>query len=257
MKQALHAELTKIRTLASTWWLLLATATMTVALSATVAASVHHRIGADQDPAKISLAGIQVGQAMVALLAVLAMSSEYASGTILTTLTATPRRLTVLTAKATIVTVLVLMAGVIGTLGSVLAGRLLLHANGFTAAHGYPPLSLTDGSVLRAAAGSVLYLALIALLSLGLATALRDAAIAVGVVLGVLYLTPLLAHVLANPDWERQLQRYAPTNAGLAIQATTSLRSLPISPWAGLGVLAAWATATLIIGGFVLCVRDA
>jgi hypothetical protein len=31
--------------------------------------------------------------------------------------------------------------------------------------------------------------------------------------------------------------------AGMAIQATTGLNSLPISPWAGLGVLAAWAPA--------------
>ena len=37
--------------------------------------------------------------------------------------------------------------------------------------------------------------------------------------------------------------------AGLAIQATTDLRSLPISPWAGLGVLAAWAAAALLVGG--------
>ncbi|MEZ0077168.1 hypothetical protein [Planotetraspora sp. GP83] len=48
-------------------------------------------------------------------------------------------------------------------LGSVLAGRLILPGNGFTPAHGYPPLALADGPTLRAAAGSVLYLALIRL----------------------------------------------------------------------------------------------
>jgi ABC-2 type transport system permease protein len=45
--------------------------------------------------------------------------------------------------------------------------------------------------------------------------------------------------------------------AGLAIQATTSLGSLPISPWAGLGVLAAWAGAALLAGGLLLRIRDA
>ena len=45
--------------------------------------------------------------------------------------------------------------------------------------------------------------------------------------------------------------------AGLAIQATSDLRSLPISPWAGLGVLAAWATAALLTGGLLLRLRDA
>jgi ABC-2 type transport system permease protein len=45
--------------------------------------------------------------------------------------------------------------------------------------------------------------------------------------------------------------------AGLDIQATTGLRSLPLSPWAGLGVLAAWAAAALLAGGLVLRLRDA
>ena len=68
-----------------------------------------------------------------------------------------------------------------------LAGRLILPGHGFTATRGYPPLSLADGPVLRAACGSVLYLALIALLSLGVATAVRDSAVAIGLVLGLLY----------------------------------------------------------------------
>jgi ABC-2 type transport system permease protein len=46
-------------------------------------------------------------------------------------------------------------------------------------------------------------------------------------------------------------------NAGLAIQATTDLRSLPISPWAGLGVLAAWTAAALLTGALLLRLRDA
>jgi ABC-2 type transport system permease protein len=41
-------------------------------------------------------------------------------------------------------------------------------------------------------------------------------------------------------------------SAGLAIQATTDLRSLPIGPWAGLGVTAGWAE-----GGLLLRMRDA
>ena len=96
-------------------------------------------------------------------------------------------------------------------------------------------LSLADGPVLRAAAGSVLYLALIALLSLGIATVVRDSAVAIGVVLGLLYLFPIIAALAADPHWQRHLEQIGPMTAGLAIQATTGLRSLPISPWAGLG----------------------
>ena len=46
-------------------------------------------------------------------------------------------------------------------------------------------------------------------------------------------------------------------NAGLAIQATTGLGTLPIRPWAGLGVLAAWAAAAMLAGGLLLRLRDA
>jgi ABC-2 type transport system permease protein len=45
--------------------------------------------------------------------------------------------------------------------------------------------------------------------------------------------------------------------AGLAIQATTNVHAQPITPWAGLGVLAAWTTAALLAGGFSLHTRDA
>jgi ABC-2 type transport system permease protein len=138
-----------------------------------------------------------------------------------------------------------------------LAGQLILPGHGFTAAHGYPPLSLGDGPVLRAAAGTVLYLALIALLSLGVATAVRDSTAAIGIVLGLLYLIPIIATAVNVPNWHRHLQQIAPMTAGLAIQATSGLRSLPISPWAGLGVLAAWAAAALMAGGLLLRFRDA
>jgi ABC-2 type transport system permease protein len=38
---------------------------------------------------------------------------------------------------------------------------------------------------------------------------------------------------------------------------TTNLHHLPIAPWAGLGVLAAWAAASLIAGCLLLKLRDA
>jgi ABC-2 type transport system permease protein len=110
--------------------------------------------------------------------------------------------------------------------------------------------------VLRAAGGTVLYLALITLLSLGVATAVRDSAAAIGIVLGLLYLIPIIAAVVHGQSWHRHLQQAAPMTAGLAIQATTGLRDLPIGPWAGLGVLAAWTAAALLAGGLLLRLRD-
>ncbi|HWG14798.1 MAG TPA: ABC transporter permease, partial [Streptosporangiaceae bacterium] len=171
MKEALHAEWTRQRTVAATGWLLLATAVLTCALSlASAAAAQCPVVGCGQGPARVSLTGVEAGQGVVAILAVLAISGEYSTGMIRTTLTATP-------------------------------------------------LSLTDGPVLRAVAGSVLYLVLIALLSLGVATAVREPAVAIGVVLALLYLFPVIAHVAVNQQWYRHLEQTGPMTAGLAIQA--------------------------------------
>jgi ABC-2 type transport system permease protein len=259
VREALHAEWTKLRTVPGTGWLLLASIALTVTLSATVAAAMKCPSAATchQDTTKLSLTGVELGQATVAILAALVMSGEYSTGMIRITLAAMPRRFTVLAAKVAVVSGVVLAAGIIGVLGCLLAGRLILPGNGFTVAHGYPPLSLADGPTLRAAVGSVLYLALIALLSLGAATAARDSATAIGIVLGLLYLFPIFAQLVTDPHWQRHLQQIGPMTAGLAIQATTGLRSLPISPWAGLGVLAAWAAASLLVGGLLLRLRDA
>ncbi len=258
MSRALHAEWTKQRTVASTAWLLLGAITLTVGLSVLVTvATTYASSGAGQDTTKLSLTGIYLGQAIVAILAVLTITGEYSSRMIHITLTAIPRRLTMLAAKATVISGLVVAGGILAVLGSVLAGRLILPDNGFTAAHGYPLLSLAHGSTLRAAAGSVLYLTLIALLSLGIATAVRDSAIATGLVLGLLYLFPIIAHLVASPSLERHLEQIGPMTAGLSIQATTNLRNLPIGPLAGLGVLAAWAAAALLAGGLLVKLRDA
>jgi ABC-2 type transport system permease protein len=63
--------------------------------------------------------------------------------------------------------------------------------------------------------------------------------------------------VVSDQHVQRHVQQIAPMTAGLDIQATTGLRNLPLSPWAGLGVLAAWAAGTLLIGGLLLRLRDA
>jgi len=63
--------------------------------------------------------------------------------------------------------------------------------------------------------------------------------------------------VIRDPRWVHRIERAAPSSAGLAVQATRDLTSLPIGPWAGLGVLALWATGALLLGGLLLRRRDA
>jgi ABC-2 type transport system permease protein len=260
---ALHAEWTKLRTLASTWWLLAAAAAITAAVSAAAAAGAGcGPLGCapaltGADPAKISLTGVDVGQVVVALLAALTVGGEYGNGMIRVTLAATPRRLVMLAAKAAVVTGWAITAGTVAVLGSVLAGRLILPGRGLSAANGYLLVSLGNGPVLRAALGSVLYLALIALLAVGVTTAVRDSAAGIGLVLGLLYLFPIVAAVIPDHVLARHLVQVAPMTAGLYIQVTVGLQALPLAPWQGLGVLALWTLGALIAGAVVLRLRDA
>jgi ABC-2 type transport system permease protein len=263
---AVHAEWTKQRTVAGPGLLLLAAVVGTVALSAAASGAVScPGPGCPGDPAKTSLTGVLLGQAVIAVVAVLTVGTEYSTGMISSTLMAVPRRGLVLFAKAVVLVVPVLVAGCVAVFVSLVAGWLLQPGArwlpqpvlGGAGVAGHPALTVGDEATLRAGAGSVLYLALIALFSLGVATIVRSSAAAIGIVLGVLFVFPILAAVVTDPDWQRHLKQIAPSSAGLAVQATTGLDSLPISPWAGLGVLGLWAAGALVVGGVVLRLRDA
>jgi len=246
MREATRAEWTKLRTRATNGWLLFGAIAFTVALSAAAVGVLGGVPG--QDPTRLSLTGIALGQMAVVVLAVLTIGGEYDTGMVRVTLAAVPRRGTVLAAKAAVVGAVTLVAGAVAVAGCLLVGRLVLPAGGD---------ALAGAPSLRAATGSVLYLVLVAWLGLGTATAVRTSAAAIGTVLGLLYVFPVLAQGVGDPSWQRHLQQIGPMTAGLAVQSTTGLDGLPIGPWAGLGVLAAWAAAALLAGGLVLWLRDA
>lgn len=247
MSRVLHAEWTKLRTEPAARRLLpcIVAATVLGSLFAVAAASCEGG-GCGFDPAVLSLAGVQLGQALVAMLAVLVIGGEQSTGLLRTTFIAAPRRMVVLAAKAVLIGGLTLAAGTVAVLGSVAAGRAILPGNGIAAP------SLADGPTLRAAAGSVFYLVLVGLLALGLAAAIRSSAASAGTVFALLYAVPLVAAVISDQELQRTLRRFAPMTAGLAVQATTDLDDLPIGPWAGLAVLAAWAAASLLLGALLL-----
>ncbi|MFG2001556.1 ABC transporter permease [Spirillospora sp. NPDC048911] len=260
MIRALHAEWTKLRTMPGNAWCFLGVVGVTVTLSVAFTASVDvgdcaTPQGCHEDTTKLALSGTWLGQAAVVVLAALVITNEHGTRMIHTTLAATPRRAVVLLAKAAVVAGVVLAAAVLGVAGSLLTGRFFLEGNGFTAANGYPPLSLATEPTLRAAAGTVLYLVLVGVLSLGAGALLRDTAGTITGVLSLFYLVPIAVQFVGDPRWRERLEKAAPT-AGMAVQATRDLDRLPIGPWAGLGVLAAYAAAILLAGGAAFIRRD-
>lgn len=267
-KRVLQAEWTKLRSVPSTAWSVLALIGLSVLLSFFVAASVGITGGipgctpgaagcGDEDVVLNGLSGVVFGQFAVVAVAALAGTGEYATGMIRSTLAAVPRRSAVLAAKATVVGALCLAAGLVASLAAFLVSQPVLHGNGFVPEQGYPLVSLTDEPALRAVVGSGLYLALVGLLSLGIGMILRHTAAAMTTVFALL-LVPFIAALLL-PEHPRELvQRYSPMTAGLAIQRTVErLDSVPIGVWAGLGVLACWAAAALVGAFVVINRRDA
>ena len=221
MKHALHAEWTKLRTSPGNPALLAAIVAGTVAIGAAAYSG---------DPARpvSSLIGVQLGQAIVAILAVQAVGPEFLA----VSLAAVPRRVRLLTAKAVVLAVVVAVAAGVAVVGCRFVG---------------------DVSV-RPAFGTVLYLILIGLLSLGLAVAVRNSAAAIGVVLTLLYAVPLVTAMIIDPGWQKRLQQINPVSAGLAIQNTTG--DGVIGPWKGLGVLALWTLGALLAGAAALRRQD-
>ncbi|MET8908806.1 ABC transporter permease [Micromonospora sp. NPDC004551] len=258
--RALRAEWTKLRTLPSTGWLLLLTVAGTVGAAFAVTGSLDHAhcsAPCAPDLTKLSLAGVRLGQVGIVVLAVLTVTAEHSTRTIQPTLAAVPRRFLVVLGKLGVLAVLGVGAGALAVAASLKAGRTMLPGSGFTAAHGFPPLSLADDLTRRAAVGTVLYTGLVTLLGAGLGLLLRDTAGALTAALALLYGSPVVAQFVTNPTWQHRIHRFAPMDAGLSIQATRDLAAEHIGPWAGLGVLSLYAAAAVLAGLVVFQLRDA
>ena len=262
MTLALRAEWTKLRTLPSTGWALLALLAGTLLFTALVCATSTTTggppppgvSGAQNDVVRDSLLGVVVGQVAAVTLGVLAIGSEYATGMIRTTFVAEPRRRLVLVAKAFAVGTLVLAVGLAAAVLSYAAGRTLLSGNGFTDANGYPAAELAD--LLRPVAGTALYLAALALLSLAIGAILRSTAGALTVVLSLLFV-PLIAASLLPESAGDAVLRAGPMTAGLAVQRTVDRPdNVPIGEWAGLGVVWLWAAGALALALWLIQRRD-
>lgn len=261
MTGALRAEWTKARSLPSTAWLLLGLAVAMVAIGLAATGSVHvdecGQGACTVDTVKLTLGGVRLAQVAAAVLGVLVVTADYATGTIVPTLAAVPRRWRVVVAKVAVLAAGVAGAAVAGVVGALLVARAVLPGRGFTPARGYAATTVVHDLTQRAAVGTVLYLVLVAVLGAGLGFVIRDTGVAVTVVLALLLLAPVLAMVVGDPVWQTRIHRFAPADAGLAVQATRGLATLPIAPWRGLALLAAYALAALGAGAWTLRVRDA
>jgi hypothetical protein len=259
MRRALRAEWTKLRSVRSTTWTTIAVVGVTVGVSAFLAVvggtnANEAGAGGDDDVVVNGLRGVWLGQVAMVAFGVVALTSEFATGTIEPTFAAFPRRRVVLGAKAVVVSAVALVVGSVASVLSFVLAQPLLHEGGFVPP-AYPIVSLTDGFVIRAVLGTALFLTLLALFALGVAAIVWHAAAAMTVVVA-LSLVPTVLMEFFTGRLREVLQQVAPA-AGLSIQITTDRYDTPpLGPWGRLGVTAAWTLAALLVGAWTLGRRD-
>jgi ABC-2 type transport system permease protein len=244
--QAARMEWIKLRSLRSTWWVL----ALTVAGAAGIAVAVGvNTEDAAADLTNNALAGIALGLLLVGVLGVLAMTGEYSSGTIRSTLVAVPNRPLALAAKATVFGALALAAGEAAAFIAFFAGGAALPA-------AVPAPTLGQPGVLRAVVLGGAGYCLIGLLGVGFGAVVRHTPAAIAMLVGGVYVLAQLVAGLAN--WMMAWLPIAIVANSLSVTRPVGDGQLRfLSPWAGLGVLALYAAVSLAAGAFLLARRDA
>jgi hypothetical protein len=239
-------EWIKLRSLRSTW--------LTLAIAVAASAGIALAIGSSSSSTASggtfvgnALVGMLIGVLLIGVVGVLAMTSEYTSGTIRATFAAAPRRLRVLAAKAAVVGAVALITGEAAAFLSFFAGCMALR-------HGITAPALSQPGVLRAIVLTGASLSLIGLFGLGLGAIIRHTAAAITVVAVI---------VCAGGPLNLAIRPYLPIYiVSHSLSATTPLcrsgaASCWLSAWSGLGMLAIYAAIALALGALILAWRDA
>jgi ABC-2 type transport system permease protein len=246
-RHAAAMEWTKLRSLRSTWWTLAVTVAGAAAVAVAVAVNTED---ASADLTNNVLAGISVGLLLTGVLGVLTVTGEYTSGTIRSTLAAIPNRPLVLAAKAAVFGAVALAAGEAAAFIAFFAGRAALPAT-------LPAPAPSQPGVLRAVVLGGAGYCLIGLLGLGLGAVVRHTPAAIALLVGGVYLVAQLVAGL-TPVIMPYLPVAIVANSLSVVRAEIAIGDVRfLSPWAGLGVLAAYAALALAAGAWLLAERDA
>lgn len=199
------------------------------------------------DPTPAAMMGFQsmiMIQALVIAIITLFCTSEYATGSIRTTLQAVPRRGRMLLAKAVIGFGVGVVSGLVLTpIGSV--------AGGIAGGGEWAPL---DGSsVWEATLGTATFLGLLGLVVVGLAVALRSTAGSLVSLFVLMYVVPQVLPAF-GVDWITTATDYLPFTA-FAVLGTGS--SEPYGWPIALVTMAGWALVSMLVGAWLLHRRDA
>ncbi|WP_331767072.1 ABC transporter permease subunit [Embleya sp. NBC_00896] len=253
--RVLNAEWIKLRSLRSTFWVLVTAVFVVIALGLLITSGTVNRwpsMSADEksrfSAPNASLTGLYLAQLAIGVLGVLVVTGEYATGSIRATMSAVPHRLPVLWAK-TLVFGAVTFALMLGTcLIAFLSGQAVL-------AREHIGVSLGDPGVPRVVVGVAVYLAVTGVLAIGIGAIVRTAAGGIAIVFGLLLVLPEIARALPA-SWQDHISKYLPSEAGQALSRWHP-EADALSPGMGITVFVLYAAVTLAVAAVLLRRRDA
>jgi ABC-type transport system involved in multi-copper enzyme maturation permease subunit len=251
LPRVITSELLKFRTLRSTLTVLATAAVGMIVIAMIVAYNTRHltaTIDANDVVQSSTMQGYYLGQLLIGALGVLFVTGEYSTGMIRSTFAATPKRLPVLWAKLVVFVAVTAITMIVSCLVAFLCSQALI-------SHYRPGFSLGDPGVLRVVIGTGVYLTLIGVIGASIGWIVRSTPGALVAYIGVILVLPVLfGSVLGT--WGKNVAQYMPSQAGASF-VNTIPEPPSLAPWTGLGVLALWAVAGVVIAAIQLRRRDA
>jgi ABC-2 type transport system permease protein len=248
----LRAEWIKFWTVRSTFWstaLLVVLGAGLTTLVCALAAKDLASGAAGESPGSFITWGLMIAQITAVVLGALIVTSEYGTGMIRATLTATPRRGAVLAAKVLLLGSTLFVVGTVTAFAGYFGGNWFLDRQGVG-------LALGDDGVLRSMFGSGLYAAGLGLLAAATGLLLRSTAAVISVVLGTVFVVGNMAFLLPG-TWGEWIAKLLPGNAGSPIATPVPFNPRLMDPWPGFAVFAAEVVVLLVAGWLTLARRDA
>ncbi|WP_446664901.1 hypothetical protein [Flexivirga sp. B27] len=247
MTSCIRAEWRKIVSVPSTVWTLLVTAVTAVGSSLVMAfASAMGETTGFEPLAGVFVAWAEYPVIAIGVFGALAMTTEFGTGQIRTTLLAHPRRSGVLVAKAVVVGAISLALGVLLAWTVAVGTAIVFWANDGS-------VDLASAANVRAVCMAGVALACIALMALGVGALVRHTAGAVILFPALLFLP--LATLSLPMDWLKDITRFSPLEAAFQTVSPTARGDLLPIGWATV-VLLLWPVLCLTAGAIVLERRD-
>jgi ABC-2 type transport system permease protein len=293
LRGAIASEFTKLRSVRSTYWTIAALIIVSVGIAAIagfgIASNIHNQPWnkAGQDATQASLiAFFELGQLIIAVIGAMAITAEYSTGMIRTSLTAMPRRGTIYLAKLIVLTSVTLVVSLVTSFLAFFAGQATMSGSGVSASlfhsttipanvilngriKGGGPVSgppsytfqgtdvITAGHVLTAVVGSALFVTVVALIAFGLGAIIRHTAGAITSAIGLMFVLSIIIQILPS-NWRWDIMRFFPDAAGRVLSVTVGAPNPHLwSAWPQFLVTVTWAVVLLAVGGYLFRKRDA